>query len=121
MRKAFIFILILAIALPMGALETGSMSFVAEAQTSTQPAVCANPTSDDIAQACKDFADESATLAKLQAQLAAQKAKSGSLQKGVNAIISQITATQAKIRAKITSIGQLSTDQSCPMIHHPYP
>jgi membrane-bound lytic murein transglycosylase B len=112
MRKAFIFILILAIVLPMGALETGGVfvPLIAEAQTSTQPAVCANPTSDDIAQACREYADESATLSKLQAQLAAQKAKSGSLQKDVNAIISQITSTQSKIKAKITSIGILSAE-----------
>lgn len=109
MRRTFIFILLLAVVAPQ--LSVISARTVAEA-ADPQPAVCANPTSEDIAQACRDFADESATLAKLQAQLAAQKAKSGSLQKDVNAIISQINSTQSKIRAKITTIGQLSAEIS---------
>lgn len=73
-----------------------------------QPAVCANPTSEDIAQACKDYAIESAKLADLQKQLAAQKSKSGVLQSTVNKIISQINATQSKIKDKINAISSLS-------------
>lgn len=111
MRKAFIFTLILAILVPSGMPEIGSIyKNLAYAQTTSQPAVCANPTSPDIEQACKEYAAESATLAKLQAQLSAQKAKSGSLQKDVNALISQINSTQTKIKAKISMIGQLSTE-----------
>lgn len=74
----------------------------------TQPAVCANPTSEDIAQACKDYAVETAKLKELQSQLASQKTKSGVLQQNVNSIISQINTTQGKIKDKITSIGKLS-------------
>ncbi len=74
----------------------------------TQPAVCANPTSEDIVQACKDYAVETARLKELQSQLAAQKQKSGALQSNVNAIISQINSTQSKIKDKINSIGVLS-------------
>ena len=74
----------------------------------TQPAVCANPTSEDIAQACRDYATESARLKELQSQLAAQKSKSGALQSNVNKIISQINTTQSKIKDKITAIGTLS-------------
>lgn len=74
----------------------------------TQPAVCANPTSEDIAQACKDYAIETAKLKELQGQLSAQKAKSGTLQSTVNGIISQINSTQTKIRDKINTIGTLS-------------
>ncbi len=73
-----------------------------------QPAVCANPTSEDIAQACRDFATESVKLKELQTQLATQKSKSGALQTNVNAIISQINSTQNKIKDKISSIGLLS-------------
>ena len=76
----------------------------------TQPAVCANPTSEDIAQACRDYASESAKLAELQAQLASQKTKSGALQSNVNKIISQINSTQSKIKDKINSIGKLSSE-----------
>jgi septal ring factor EnvC (AmiA/AmiB activator) len=74
----------------------------------TQPAVCVNPTSDDIAQACKDYAVETARLKELQNQLSQQKAKSGTLQSTVNGIISQINSTQTKIRDKINTIGTLS-------------
>ncbi len=74
----------------------------------TQPAVCLNPTSEDIAQACRDYASESAKLKELQSQLATQKSKSGALQSNVNKIISQINTTQNKIKDKITSIGTLS-------------
>ncbi len=102
MRKAFIFIM----ALVMFGLPANTLF----AQTTDQPAVCANPTSPDIEQACKEYASESATLAKLQAQLATQKAKSGSLQKDVNALVSQINNTQSKIRLKISSIAQLSAE-----------
>ncbi len=111
MRKAFIFILILVVVFsPISILEgTGSSVF---AQTNTQPAVCQNPSSPDIEQACREYADESAVLARLQAQLAAQKAKSGSLQKDVNSLIAQINSTQAKIKSKISSIAQLSAEIS---------
>lgn len=78
------------------------------AQT-TQPEVCKNPTSEDIRQACADYAVETAKLKELQSQLNAQKQKSGSLQQNVNALISQITATQTKIKDKITAISVLST------------
>lgn len=77
---------------------------------STQPAVCANPTSEDIAQACRDYAVETVKLKELQAQLSQQKAKSGTLQQNVNGIISQINSTQTKIRDKISSIGKLSQE-----------
>ena len=74
----------------------------------TQPAVCLNPTSEDIAQACRDYAVETARLKELQSQLATQKSKSGALQSNVNKIISQINSTQTKIKNQITSIGTLS-------------
>jgi membrane-bound lytic murein transglycosylase B len=86
-------------------------SFVYEptvAIADTQPAVCTNPTSEDIAQACREYATESARLKELQGQLAAQKSKSGALQSNVNKIISQINTTQSKIKDKITAIGTLS-------------
>lgn len=76
----------------------------------TQPAVCVNPTSDDIAQACREYASETARLKELQAQLSKQKAKSGSLQQNVNALIAQINSTQTKIRDKISTIGKLSKE-----------
>lgn len=81
---------------------------VAPLRAAEQPAVCANPSSDDIAQACKDYAIESAKLAELQKQLAAQKSKSGALQSNVNKIISQINSTQNKIKDKINAISSLS-------------
>ena len=77
-------------------------------QAQTQPAVCNNPSSEDIAQACRDYADETAKLKALQDQLAAQKSKSGALQKNVNGLIAQITSTQNKIKDKISQIGTLS-------------
>ncbi len=80
---------------------------IANAAT-TQPAVCANPATEDIAQACRDYATESAKLAELQQQLAAQKSKSGALQTNVNKIISAINSTQNKIKDKINSISTLS-------------
>ncbi len=76
----------------------------------TQPAVCANPSSEDIAQACRDYAEETAKLKVLQGQLAAQKSKSGTLQSNVNKIISQINTTQTKLKDKIASIGKLSKE-----------
>ena len=79
----------------------------AYAQT-TQPAVCVNPSTPDIAQACQEYSVESAKLVELQKQLSEQKLKSGSLQKNVNSLISQITQTQGKIKEKISTIGTLS-------------
>ncbi len=79
---------------------------IANAQT---PAVCTNPTSADIAQACKDYADESAKLKELQAQLAVQRSKSGALQGNVNSLINQINSTQSKIKGQINTISSLSS------------
>ncbi len=110
MRKTFIFVILSLLVSPY--FSWVAIPNVVYAQSTTQPAVCANPTTDDIAQACKDYAAETAVLAKLQQQLAAQKAKSGSLQKNVNALIAQINTTQAQIRAKIATIGQLSGEIS---------
>jgi membrane-bound lytic murein transglycosylase B len=113
MRKAFIFTLILAVALPVSISQLGfahSLSSAFAQSATEQPAVCANPSSPDIEQACREYASESATLAKLQGQLAAQRAKSGSLQKDVNNLISQINTAQSKIKAKISTIGQLSAE-----------
>ena len=81
-----------------------------QAQVNTQPAVCVSPASPEIAQACKEYAEENAALIKLQSQLAAQKTKSGTLQKDVNSLISQINSTQSKIKTKISSIGALSVE-----------
>jgi membrane-bound lytic murein transglycosylase B len=79
------------------------------AQTATnQPEVCKNPTSEDIAQACRDYAIETVKLKELQAQLNTQKQKTGALQGNVNALISQINSTQTKIKNQITTIGNLS-------------
>lgn len=85
-----------------------SVAFFAPLRAAEQPAVCVNPSSEDIAQACKDYAIESAKLATLQKQLAEQKSKSGALQSNVNKIISQINATQSKIKDKITQISNFS-------------
>ncbi|MFZ4500260.1 MAG: lytic murein transglycosylase [Minisyncoccia bacterium] len=74
------------------------------------PAVCAAPATEDIKQACADFAVESAALAKLQAQLNVQKGKSGVLQKDVNALVSQITKAQSKISSQISTISRLSQE-----------
>ena len=101
MRTPIFFALILSVFL--------ILPYKAEAQ-STQPAVCANPTSEDIAQACRDYATETVKLKELQTQLSQQKAKSGTLQQNVNGIISQINSTQTKIRDKISSIGKLSQE-----------
>jgi peptidoglycan hydrolase CwlO-like protein len=104
MRTTHIFTILL-----LAAVIVPSTGFITLDAAETQPAVCANPTSEDIAQACKDYAIETAKLKELQAQLAAQKSKSGGLQQNVNKIISQINSTQGKIKDKITSISTLST------------
>ncbi len=103
-KKVFISSILLAIV----TITTFSMvqSDVVNAQT---PAVCVNPTSPDIAQACKDFAEESVKLKELQAQLAAQKSKSGALQGNVNQLINQINSTQNKIKGQINTISSLSS------------
>lgn len=80
---------------------------VTEAQTS-KPAVCTNPASPEIAQACAEYDVETQKLAQLQSQLNQQKQKSGSLQKNVNLLLSQISATQTKIKDKITAISNLT-------------
>lgn len=92
------------------ALSLAAFSFSVTVMYAQTPAVCANPTSDEIRQACADFATESATLAKLQSQLTTQKAKSGVLQKDVNALVSQISKTQSKISSQISTIGKLSQE-----------
>jgi membrane-bound lytic murein transglycosylase B len=74
----------------------------------TQPAICATATTDDIIQACKDYAVETTRLKELQAQLTAQKAKSGALQSNVNSLIAQISSAQSKIKDKVNTIGVLS-------------
>lgn len=74
------------------------------------PAVCVAPATEVIKQACAEYAIESATLAKLQAQLNTQKSKSGVLQKDVNALVSQITKTQSKISGQISTISRLSQE-----------
>ena len=87
---------------------------VADAQSATTsnttPAVCLNPSTPDIAQACTDYAAENKVLAQLQAQLADQKNKSGSLQKNVNALVAQISSTQSKISGEISTINNLSLE-----------
>jgi len=86
-----------------------SIAPIVDAQTaSATPAVCTNPSSADIAQACADYAAENKVLAQLQTQLTQQKNKSGSLQKNVNALVSQITNTQSKISGEINTINSLS-------------
>lgn len=104
MRNTFTFILILSIILSGGALFAPTSAF---AQT---PAVCAAPATEEIKQACADYAVESAALAKLQAQLNVQKGKSGVLQKDVNALVSQITKAQSKISSQISTISRLSQE-----------
>lgn len=103
-KKAIILFLIVLIPITSVPLFITNTADAAEAT----PAVCANPSTADIAQACADYAAESKVLAGLQAQLAAQKNKSGSLQKNVNALVSQITATQSKIAKEIGNINSLS-------------
>ncbi|MEO5645950.1 MAG: lytic murein transglycosylase [Candidatus Paceibacterota bacterium] len=99
-------ILFLALLLPVTFVPLFTITSV-DAQ-SAQPAVCNNPTNADIVQACADYAAENKVLAQLQAQLASQKAKSGSLQKNVNTLVSQITSTQSKISGEISTINSLS-------------
>jgi len=74
----------------------------------TAPAVCTNPATPEIAQACKEYEVEAKRLAELNAQLTAQKQKTGALQSNDNGLISKINATQTKIKNQITSIGNLS-------------
>lgn len=74
------------------------------------PAVCNNPTSEDVRKACAEYAAEAAALAKLQAQLNEQKSKTGVLQKDVNALLTQIKNTQAKITTQINNISRLSKE-----------
>lgn len=76
------------------------------------PAVCTNPSTPEIAQACADYAAENQVLAQLQAQLTQQKAKSGSLQKNVNSLVSQISTAQSKISGEISTINTLSLEIS---------
>lgn len=76
---------------------------------SSQPAVCVNPSTPEIAQACQEFAVESKKLLELQSQLNQQKQKSGVLQKNVNVLLGQIASTQNKIKEKINGIATLST------------
>ena len=105
-KTFFVFISILTVATVVFFRVQGG-----EAQSS-QPAVCVNPTTPEIAQACAEYAVESQKLVELQSQLNQQKQKSGSLQKNVNTLISQISSTQNKIKEKITSIGTLSNQIS---------
>jgi membrane-bound lytic murein transglycosylase B len=85
---------------------------VVDAQTATTatatPAVCTNPANADIAQACSDYVAENKVLAQLQAQLATQKAKSGSLQQNVNSLVAQIGTAQSKISGEISTINSLT-------------
>lgn len=104
-RKAF-FVASLIMSVCGGVLV--GVRYVAQAQ-STQPAVCINPSTPEIAQACAEYATESKKLIELQSQLNQQKQKSGTLQKNVNTLISQIAATQSKIKDKINAIGTLTT------------
>lgn len=89
-------------------LGTFLFSGFVSAQSTTQPAVCNNPSSPEIEQACKEYAIEAKKLAELNAQLTAQKQKTGVLQSNVNGLISKINATQSKIKGQITAIGNLS-------------
>jgi membrane-bound lytic murein transglycosylase B len=105
LKKAVIFFILTA-TLIVASYQIGTQIALAQ----TQPAVCANPSTPEIAQACKEYATETAHLKELQAQLSAQKQKSGTLQKNVLLLVNQITTTQAKIRDKITAIGNLSLE-----------
>ncbi len=105
MYKKTIFLLLIAlvpiVSLPLFITQTAQAA-------DTTPAVCTNPSTPDIAQACADYAAENKVLAALQAQLAAQKGKTGTLQKNVNALVSQISSTQSKISSQISTINSLS-------------
>jgi membrane-bound lytic murein transglycosylase B len=107
-RKILTFFLILL--LPVTFVPLFTVLPVQAQTTAATPAVCTNPSTPDIAQACADYAAENKILAQLQAQLSQQKAKSGSLQKNVNALISQIGATQGKISGEISTINTLSLE-----------
>ena len=74
----------------------------------TTPVVCSDPGSEEVRQACNDFTAEIQTLKNLQVQLSNQKSRSGTLQKNVNELITQITNTQSKIRNQITQINTLT-------------
>jgi membrane-bound lytic murein transglycosylase B len=102
-KKTIVFFLLLMLPMTFVPLFTAKT-----VEADTTPAVCNNPTSQDIIQACADYAAENKVLADLQAQLAAQKNKSGSLQKNVNALVSQISSTQSKISGEISTINTLS-------------
>lgn len=104
MRNTFTFILALSILLG------GSALFVPTIALAQTPAVCAAPATEEIKQACADYAVESAALAKLQAQLNLQKGKTGVLQKDVNALVSQISKAQSKISSQISTISRLSQE-----------
>jgi membrane-bound lytic murein transglycosylase B len=109
-NSRIIFSLLLILSVPLSIIPLFAVP-ITNAQTTTAastPAVCTNPSSSDIAQACADYAAENQVLAKLQSQLTAQKSKSGSLQKNVNVLVSQITATQSKISGEIGTINTLS-------------
>lgn len=80
------------------------------AQSSDTPDVCKTATTDDIRQACADYAAENKKLQALQTQLATQKKKTGGLQKNVNDLVAKITATQAKIKTQINAIAKLSVE-----------
>lgn len=82
--------------------------FVSVVSAQTKPAVCNNPSSAEIEKACEDYAIEAKKLAELNAQLTAQKQKTGALQSNVNSLISKINATQSKIKGQITAIGNLT-------------
>jgi membrane-bound lytic murein transglycosylase B len=101
-----IIILSLIVLLPLASLPL-LIASTANAADAT-PAVCTNPSTAEIAQACADYAAENKVLAQLQAQLATQKSKSGSLQKNVNSLVSQIASTQSKISGQISTINSLS-------------
>src|SRR3954469_11395581 len=102
-KKTIVFFLLLMLPMAYGPFFTATT-----VEAATTPAVCDNPTTPDIIQACADYAAENKVLAALQAQLAAQKNKSGSLQKNVNALVSQISSTQSKISGEISTINSLS-------------
>lgn len=111
-RKILSFLLVLFLPMTFVPLFTVTPVNAQTTSTAATPAVCNNPSTADIAQACADFAAENKVLAQLQSQLSQQKAKSGSLQKNVNALVSQITATQSKISGEISTINTLSLEIS---------
>ncbi|HVY35884.1 MAG TPA: lytic murein transglycosylase [Candidatus Paceibacterota bacterium] len=106
MRKTAIFLSLGLFLSLLGAL----MLLRRQADAQTQPDVCNNPSSDEIAQACQDYAVESKKLQQLQAQLNTQKQKTGALQQNVSGLIAQINATQSKIKGQITNINNLTVE-----------